>query len=480
MQNNLPIDPSSTSLRTTSLRKQTQLAERINHINYASANPALSYIHSLAATDTTGGQANARYTLERLARYIMGNSFQLIDWKELFTIQDKLIDAVKSFLIARAKLKAKMKNHYFSVNDPIKNLQVNPLLNALLTVAQFLHCNHNLPLSRVIEFEKRMTVFDLASVKTSMLDHGWLQSIPPQRYDFELTKQSEVMLEAFSCFCIRSCVERFDWRSILFAPLLQSTMQSFLSDRSENQISDRKKAYAPATADNLLRMLRGVAQHAWLAELISVETLERIKAIKLPRGSRQSSGRYLSYHELDHISAITLNQKNENKALRDNAIFWLMYEAGLRRAEVVSANMHDIDMNRCQLRVVGKGNKERYVPFSRNSDLYNAMEKWLTIRRQDFNSNLPALFCTINRYQTLTQMRLTTQTLNDLCKQLTKLGFSRIVSPHDFRHSVATNLLRSGYDLLLVSKFMGHSSITTTQRYDRRTDDDLKGVIPSR
>ena len=108
------------------------------------------------------------------------------------------------------------------------------------------------------------------------------------------------------------------------------------------------------------------------------------------------------------------------------------------------------------------------------------MEKWLNIRQQDFNPNLPALFCTINRYQTLTYMRLTTQTLNDLCKKLNMLGFSRIVSPHDFRHSVATNLLRSGYDLLLVSKFMGHSSITTTQRYDRRTDDDLKGVIPSR
>ncbi|PQJ62419.1 tyrosine-type recombinase/integrase [Photobacterium angustum] len=480
MQNKFPIDPRAASLRTTSLRQQTQLAERINHINYASTNPALSYVYSLSATDTTGGQANARYTLERLARYVLGNSFQLIDWIELFNNQEKLIDAVKSFLIARAKQKAKMKNHYFSENEPIKNLQVKPLLNALLNVAEFLRDNQSLPVSRVIEFKDRVAVFDLSSFNKTMIESGWFQPSSPQNYSFELSKQSEVMLEAFSCFCIRSCVERFDWSRILYAPILQSTMQSFLSDRIDNQISDRKKAYAPATADNLLRMLRGVAQHAWLAELISVETLERIKAIKLPRGSRQSSGRYLSYIELDHISAITLNQKNETKALRDNAIFWLMYEAGLRRAEVVNINTFDIDMNRCQVRVVGKGNKERYVPFSRNSDLYNAMEKWLAIRLQDFNPNLPALFCTINRYQTLTYMRLTTQTLNDLCKKLNMLGFSRIVSPHDFRHSVATNLLRSGYDLLLVSKFMGHSSITTTQRYDRRTDDDLKGVIPSR
>lgn len=480
MQNKFPVDPKAASLRTTSLRQQTQLAERINHINYASTNPALSYVYSLSSTDTTGGQANALYTLERFARYVLGNSFQLIDWFELFNNQEKLINAVKSFLIARAKQKAKMKNHYFSANEPIKNLQIKPLLNALLNVAEFLRDTQSLSASRVVEFKDRVSVFDLSSFNKTMIESGWFQPSSPQHYSFELSKQSEVMLEAFSCFCIRSCVERFDWSRILYAPILQSTMQSFLSDRIDNQISDRKKAYAPATADNLLRMLRGVAQHAWLAELISVETLERIKAIKLPRGSRQSSGRYLSYNELDHISAITLIQKNKTKALRDNAIFWLMYEAGLRRAEVVNINTYDIDMDRCQLRVVGKGNKERYVPFSRNSDLYNAMEKWLAIRQQNFNPNLPALFCTINRYQTLTYMRLTTQTLNDLCKKLNMLGFSRVVSPHDFRHSVATNLLRSGYDLLLVSKFMGHSSITTTQRYDRRTDDDLKGVIPSR
>ncbi|WP_305845155.1 tyrosine-type recombinase/integrase [Photobacterium leiognathi] len=108
------------------------------------------------------------------------------------------------------------------------------------------------------------------------------------------------------------------------------------------------------------------------------------------------------------------------------------------------------------------------------------MQQWLAVRQQNSQMDKPSLFCTINRYQALTYQRLTTQTLNDLCKGLNKKGFNRVVSPHDFRHSMATNLLRSGFDLLLVSKFMGHSSITTTQRYDRRTDDDLKGVIPAR
>ncbi|KPA51690.1 integrase [Photobacterium leiognathi subsp. mandapamensis] len=480
MPNNVPIDPRSFSLRATSLRQQTELAQRVNQIQYASSNPALSYINSLAATDTTGGQANARYTLERLARYIMGDSFQLIDWKVLFLDQTKLFDAVRAFLILRAKQKAKMKNQLFSAELPLKNLQVKPLLNALMAVAKMLHSEKILSLSEVSELEDRIAKFKLSDSKKVSLDQGWLQPNTPQFYQFELTTQSRVMLEAFSCFCIRSCIERFDWIPLLYAPVLQSTMQSFLTDRIENTLGDQKKSYAPATADNLLRMLRGVAQHAWLAELISVETLERIKAIKLPRGSRQSSGRYLSYQELDHISALTLDQKNKAKALRDNAIFWLMYEAGLRRAEVVSLNIYDIDMERCQLRVLGKGNKERYVPFSTKSDLYQSMQQWLFIRQQNSHIDKPALFCTINRYQALTHQRLTTQTLNDLCKGLNKKGFNRIVSPHDFRHSVATNLLRSGFDLLLVSKFMGHSSIATTQRYDRRTDDDLKGVIPGR
>ncbi len=480
MPNNVPMDPRSFSLRASSLRQQTELAQRVNQIQYTSSNPALSYIYSLAATDTTGGQANAKYTLERLSRYIIGDSFQLIDWAMLFSDPARLIETVKAFLIQRARQKAKMKSQHFSEQLPLKNLQVKPLLNALLTVSKYLQSEKTLSLAEVILFEEHLSRFNLNEDKKITLEQGWLQPIEPQFYRFELSTQSRVMLEAFSCFCIRSCVERFDWITLLYAPVLQSTIQSFLTDRIENTFGDQKKSYAPATADNLLRMLRGVAQHAWLAELISVETLERIKAIKLPRGSRQSSGRYLSYQELDHISALTLEQKNKAKALRDNAIFWLMYEAGLRRAEVVSLNIYDIDMDRCQLRVVGKGNKERYVPFSINSDLYSAMQQWLVVRQQNSQMDKPALFCTINRYQALTHQRLTTQTLNDLCKGLSKKGFNRVISPHDFRHSVATNLLRSGFDLLLVSKFMGHSSISTTQRYDRRTDDDLKGVIPAR
>ena len=482
----MPINPSNSlmnnsfTLKPGTLRQQTTLSQYQHQRDHFVANPALAYIHSLAATDTTGGQANARYTLERFSRFLLGSTFDRIDWIILLTTPDLIEKAMASFLIHRAQTKAKMKGLFYDPQRSLKNLHINPLKKALLEVGNYCHQQQQISLSQLADWQCSIEKFSVQNQPTITLEQGWLPPLLTEKtLDIELTSQAKIMLEAFSCFCLRPCIERMDWHSVLYAPVLQTAMQSFLSSRLTMKSSDRKQDYAPATADNLLRMLRGVAHHAWLSESISVETLQRIKAIKLPRGSRQSSGRYLSYTDLDQISALTLAQSNKIKALRDNAIFWLMYESGLRRAEVIGLDVGDIDLYLCKIRVMGKGNKERYVPFSKGSDLYAAIERWLTVRLQH-SEKISSFFCGVNRYQQLTSQRLTTQTLNDLCKHIHHLGFSRRISPHDFRHSVATNLLRSGYDLLLVSKFMGHSSITTTQRYDRRTDDELQGVTPGR
>ncbi|WP_058119044.1 tyrosine-type recombinase/integrase [Photobacterium kishitanii] len=482
----MSIDPSNALihndviLRPGSLRQQTSISQQLRQRDHFVSNPALAYIYSLAATDTTGGQANARYTLERFSRFLLGSTFDRIDWLMLLTSPTLIEKAMAAFLIHRAKTKAKMKGLFYDPSRSLKNLHINPLKKALSLIGDYYYQQQQISSSQLTDWQDSIEKFSVHNQTQYELDPGWLAPITiEQTLTIELTSQAQVMLEAFSCFCLRPCIERMDWHSVLYAPVLQTSMQSFLSSRLTMKSSDKKQDYAPATADNLLRMLRGVAHHAWLSESISVETLQRIKAIKLPRGSRQSSGRYLSYTDVDQISALTLAQSNKIKALRDNAIFWLMYESGLRRAEVIGLDIGDIDLYLCKIRVMGKGNKERHVPFSKSSDLYSAIEQWLAIRLQH-SQNISSFFCGVNRYQQLTVQRLTTQTLNDLCKHIHQLGFSRRISPHDFRHSVATNLLRSGYDLLLVSKFMGHSSITTTQRYDRRTDDELQGVTPGR
>ncbi|WP_394166637.1 tyrosine-type recombinase/integrase [Photobacterium piscicola] len=465
------------NLRPGTLRQQTAVGRQRDQFI---ANPALAYINSLAATDTTGGQANARYTIERFGRFLLGPTFARIDWMILLTTPALIEQAMAAFLTHRAKIKAQMKGLFYDPSRSLKNLHINPLRKALLTVGDYFYQQQQISTAQYKTWQYAISNFSMSPPPSINLEQGWLPALITEKIlNIEFTSQAKIMLEAFSCFCIRPCIERMDWYSVLYAPVLQTSMQSFLSSRLTMKSSDRKQDYAPATADNLLRMLRGVAYHAWLSESISIETLQRIKAIKLPRGSRQSSGRYLSYSDVDQISTLTLTQSNKIKALRDNAIFWLMYESGLRRAEVIGLDINDIDLYLCKIRVMGKGNKERYVPFSKSSDLYVAIEKWLSVRSQH-SQQISTFFCGVNRYQQLTSQRLTTQTLNDLCKHIHQLGFSRQISPHDFRHSVATNLLRSGYDLLLVSKFMGHSSITTTQRYDRRTDDELQGVTPGR
>ncbi|MCG3812018.1 tyrosine-type recombinase/integrase [Photobacterium damselae] len=441
--------------------------------NYASSisiNPALAYIYSLAATDTSGGRVNAKYTLERFARFNLGPSFVKVDWQFLVKQPRLIQNLLHSFFIYRAKQKAEAKQlrHY-----SLKNLQVTPLINALLELSNCMFLNGEISECELKKWQNQLTNYVIEDIETPSEPSSSVEYRID--YSLSLSVRSQISLEAFSCFYIGSCIERMDWYQVLYAPVLQNLMQQFLSERNDRNLI-KTGSYSPATADNLLRMLRGVAHHAWLSESITVETLERIKAIKLPRGSRQSSGRYLSYNELDKISAICLNQTNKIKGIRDNAIFWLMYESGLRRAEVVNLSLDDIDIDRGTIHVVGKGNKERYVPFSLESDLYQALSKWFDIRLKLRGNIFNSLFCVVNKHQQVIAKSLTTQSLNDLCKQIQRMGFERIVSPHDFRHSVATNLLRAGHDLLLVSKFMGHSSVTTTQRYDRRSDDDLKGL----
>ena len=116
-------------------------------------------------------------------------------------------------------------------------------------------------------------------------------------------------------------------------------------------------------------MILGVAEHHWLAENISVERLKRIKAIKLPRGSRKSAGRYISFQDLDAILAIANTHPNSLRRLRDLSIFTLMYDSGLRRSEIVSLSLADINWTECCFNIIGKGNKERNVYFDPASEM---------------------------------------------------------------------------------------------------------------
>jgi integrase/recombinase XerC len=161
---------------------------------------------------------------------------------------------------------------------------------------------------------------------------------------------------------------------------------------------------------------------------------------------------------------------------RDKALIMLMYSAGLRISELVSLTVDNIQKGREAARVMGKGGKERYVFFSGEGK--SALDAYLPMREAKLRAlgkngtELDGpLF--INRRG----RRISVQGVRWIIYQYAaRSGIGKNIHPHSLRHSFATHLVNSGCDVRVVQELLGHSSISTTQRYTHVKIDGLKKV----
>lgn len=150
---------------------------------------------------------------------------------------------------------------------------------------------------------------------------------------------------------------------------------------------------------------------------------------------------------------------------RDKAILELLYASGLRVSELVNLKISDVDFENKVLKVKGKGEKERIVPFG--SYAYEAINKYLSTRKD----NSPYLF--VSRFN----KKLSNRQIQKIVKKyLSKIPNPPATNPHIFRHSFATHLLDRGADLRAVQELLGHSSLQTTQIYTHLTIGKLKEI----
>jgi len=149
-------------------------------------------------------------------------------------------------------------------------------------------------------------------------------------------------------------------------------------------------------------------------------------------------------------------EEAKQRVMRDRAILELLYSSGLRVGELVGLNMKHLDLHLGIVRVMGKGRKERIVPFGKEAS--EALKAYLKTRMATETEE--PLF--INSKGG----RLTSRTVGRLIKKYTKSsGIFRKVSPHSLRHSFATHLLDAGADIREIQEMLGHASLSTTQRY---------------
>ena len=162
-------------------------------------------------------------------------------------------------------------------------------------------------------------------------------------------------------------------------------------------------------------------------------------------------------------------------SLRDRALLELLFSAGLRVSEIVSIDRDDINLDRQEFSVRGKGDKIRVVFISDTAK--KTIQNYLR-KRTDID---PALFIRVrtgsHKEADAEGLRLTTRSVQRIVKKYaTKAGIVKDVHPHTLRHSFATDLLQNGADIRSVQAMLGHANITTTQIYTHITNQNLKGI----
>ncbi len=158
---------------------------------------------------------------------------------------------------------------------------------------------------------------------------------------------------------------------------------------------------------------------------------------------------------------------------RNRAILETLYSCGLRVTELITLQISDLFFEEGFIRVIGKGDKQRFVPINSETQKYiviykNHIRNHITVQK-GFEDTL-----FLNRRG----KQLTRNMIFIIIKELTeKAGIKKKVSPHTFRHSFATHLLENGADLRSIQQMLGHESITTTEIYMHLDKSFLKGVI---
>ncbi|MCO4772396.1 MAG: tyrosine recombinase XerC [Deltaproteobacteria bacterium] len=180
----------------------------------------------------------------------------------------------------------------------------------------------------------------------------------------------------------------------------------------------------------------------------------------------------LSAGEADQLAEPALRPATLRKAIlqaRDAVLVELLYGSGLRVSECVGLDIAQVDLKTGEVRVVGKGNKERVVPLSEAA--VDAVHQWLEVR--------PLLEPTAAQALVLNARggRLTARSAARLLKARgLNAGVNKDVHPHALRHSFATHLLQGGADLRSIQEMLGHASLSTTQKYTHLTTDSLLSV----
>ena len=225
------------------------------------------------------------------------------------------------------------------------------------------------------------------------------------------------------------------------------------------------KGHTASTINKKLSALRSFYRFSLKRKLVEKDPAHGIvgpkKSKPLPQFLRES--------EMDHLLD-RLEWDNNYKDVRARTILLLFYEAGLRRSELTGLNDVDIDFGSRQLKVTGKRNKQRIIPFGQ--ELADALNQYLEARREQFGLRENSALFLSDKGERMTG----SQVYLIVHRYLTLVTSLKKRSPHVLRHTFATAMLNNGAGLESIKKLLGHESVDTTEIYAHTTFEQLKRI----
>lgn len=213
----------------------------------------------------------------------------------------------------------------------------------------------------------------------------------------------------------------------------------------------KKRGLKASTIQLHLSAIRGLFKFLVNKQLVQANPAEILSSPKQARPLPKN----LETDEIQHLLSFVPEADID---YRDKAIMELFYSSGLRLAELTALDVGDIDLAQNEVRVTGKGNRERVIPVGRVA--VGALRDWLKVRGNFNKHAISALF--VSKLGTRLGPR---QVQTRLKHWATKQGLANTVHPHKLRHSFATHVLESSSDLRSVQEFLGHANLSTTQIY---------------
>lgn len=218
----------------------------------------------------------------------------------------------------------------------------------------------------------------------------------------------------------------------------------------------------PATVNMRLSALRSFYRFALREGAVDVNPAAKVNGPKKEKALPQ----FVKASEMDRL--LDANYPEDDfKSLRARTLIIILYETGMRRAEIVGLNDADIDFGQGQLKVTGKRDKQRIIPFG--EEVAESLHRYISARDNEVQRTTDALF--VDNHGN----RLTFEQLYKIVtRELSAVTTMKKRSPHVLRHSFATAMLNNGAGIESVRQLLGHESLATTEIYTHTTFEQLK------